>query len=249
MAQSPLHYSRPISYSESHMHIPRVASNLKPLILEDIQASPPPSPTKPHMEPLEFETEVPSSPTQRYSACKRRIQFGHRWAVRFSFHLMLISMFETLFFWHVISTSEDSALVDLINTYSGKVTNVCMNMTTDQRNITHDLVIYLFNRTEIDAAGALAAAGRDNFNTGLQKNSWLYFAGVAGLFTTLAAATRVPVIRQRIKWGKLVGENLALVTLLGLYELMFFKTVIFPYRAVSVPELDRMVSDELNMFC
>ena len=246
MAQSPLHYSRPISYSESHMHIPRVASNLKPLILEDIQASPPSSPTKPHMEPLEFEAP---SPTQRSSACKRRIQFGHRWAVRFSFHLMLISMFETLFFWHVISTSEDSALVDLVNTYSGKVTAMCMNMTTEQRLITHDLVTYLFNSTEIDAAGALAAAGRDNFNTGLQKNSWLYFVGVASLFGSLAAATRIPVIRQRIKWGKLVGENLTLVTLLGLYELMFFKTVIFPYRAVSVPELDRMVADELNMFC
>lgn len=244
MAQSPLHYSRPISYSESHMHIPRVASNLKPLILEDIQASPPSSPTK--LQPLEFEAP---SPTQRPSACKCRIQFGHRWAIRFSFHLMLISLFETLFFWHVISTSEDSALVDLINTYSGKVTATCMNMTADQRNITHDLVTYLFNSTELDAAGALAAAGRDNFNTGLQQNSWLYFAGVAGLFTTLAAATHIPAIQQRIKWGKLVGENVALVTLLGLYELMFFKTVIFPYRAVSVPELDRMVTDELNMFC
>ena len=139
--------------------------------------------------------------------------------------------------------------MDLINTYSGAVTATCMNMTTEQRIITHDLVTYLFNRTEIDAAGILASTGRDDFNTGLQKNSWLYFAGVAGIFTSLAAATRVPVIRQRIKWGKLVGENLALVTLLGLYELMFFKTVIFPYRAVSVPELDRMVADELNMFC
>jgi len=162
---------------------------------------------------------------------------------------MLISLFETLFFWKVISTSEDSALVDLINTYSGKVTATCMNMTAEQRLITHDLVTYLFNRTEIDAEGAIAAAGRDAFNTGLQQNSWLYFAGVAGLFSSLAAATWIPVVRQPIKWRKLVGENLALVTLLGLYELMFFKTVIFPYRAVSVPELDRMVADELNMFC
>lgn len=246
MAQSPLHYSRPISYSESHMHIPRVASNLKPLILEDIQASPPPSPTKP--QSLEFEAPSPT-PTQWSPICKRRTQIAHRWAIRFSFHLMLISLFETLFFWKVISTSEDSALVDLINTYSGAVTATCMNMTAEQRLITHDLVAYLFNRTEIDSEGVLAAAGRSSFNTGLQQNSWFYFAGVAGLFSSLAAATWIPAFRQPIKWRKLVGENLALVTLLGLYELMFFKTVIFPYRAISVPELDRMVADELNMFC
>lgn len=242
------------------MHIPRVASNLKPLILDYIQASPPPSPTRPEPatsprteaissptkpQPLEF--EAPSPPP--ISRCKRRGKVAHRWALRFSFHLMLISLFETLFFWQVISTSEDSALVNLINTYSGKVTATCMNMTAAQRLITHDLVTYLFNRTEIDTQGALAAAGRSDFNTGLQRNSWLYFAGVAALFGSLAAATRVPSLRQPIKWGKLVGENLALVTLLGLYELMFFKTVIFPYRAVSVPELDRMVADELNTFC
>ena len=42
---------------------------------------------------------------------------------------------------------------------------------------------------------------------------------------------------------------MALVTILGIYELIFFRFIIFKYAAVSVSELDAMVIDELSNTC
>jgi hypothetical protein len=55
--------------------------------------------------------------------------------------------------------------------------------------------------------------------------------------------------RYKTEWYQLVGENLTLVTLLGLYEWMYFSTVVLRYQAISMPELDRMVADEFKADC
>lgn len=242
---------RPVSYSESHIYLPRFSeplllhesrSNLSlngPLTLEGLtphRTSPPSSPSSSASSP---------APTPPVSAAV--IATAHRWAIRFSLHLVLISLFETVFFWQFVSKSEDSALTGLVNSYTRNVLAACQNLTPQER-VTVDAIFDVFiNQTTVDAAGASAAAIRSAYNGALLRNSWLYFGGLCGIFTTLSAlAVR---LKRDIRWGHIVSENLVLVTLLGLYEWMFFRTIIYQYESISPAELDRMVVDEFQAVC
>jgi hypothetical protein len=101
--------------------------------------------------------------------------------------------------------------------------------------------------TTVAATAAEAAASRHAFNDTLFRNSWLYFGALAttvGLLASTASLRRIP-----IRWGRLVGKNLGLVTLLGLYEWMFFRTVVLQYQAVTPAELDGMVLTEFETAC
>jgi hypothetical protein len=238
---------RPPSFSESHIHLPRlprVESNQKPLISLALP------------EPLDLATltasinqtppqiELTSAPAPPASTWSVR---AHIWAIRFALHLTLIGAFETVFFWLYVSKSEDQALTSLINNYVGGAINGCQNLTVFQRANASTFLAALFNQTDINAAGIAAATDRTAYNGLLLRNSWLYFATIALLFGTLAGTAKLR--RLRVPWIHVIGENMALVTLLGLYEIMFFRTVVFQYRATTMEELDQMVVGELMDAC
>jgi hypothetical protein len=152
-----------------------------------------------------------------------------------------------VFFWQYVSKSEDTALTGLINNYVDGAITGCQNLTAPQRAQASAVIAALFNSTVINAAGIAAAADRAAYNGDLLRNSWLYCSAIAFLFTVLAAGARLR--RLPIKWSHVVGENVALVALLGIYELMFFRTVVFRYRATTMEELDQMVVGELTAAC
>jgi len=120
-------------------------------------------------------------------------------------------------------------------------------MSPSQRQITTSFLNLFLNKTQADAAGAVAATSRAAYNFILVRNSWLYFGGLAILFALLASISLIE--KYKIHWRALILENLALVLLLGLYEWMFFSTVVLQYQAISVPELDRMIVDEIMSAC
>lgn len=227
--QQPITPPRPLQQQRNE-------SNLRPLLIEI-----------PSLTSLVIRT-----PQQRQQPLPLAIQpspwtRAHIEALRFSIHLTLISVFETLFFWLFVSQSEDAALVHLVNSYTGNVLASCASMTAQQRAAITGLIDVFVNQTTVDALGAAAAADRAAWNGGLQRNSWYYAGGLVGLTVTLSALARC--LKRHIPWRSLLAENAVLVALLGLYEWMFFHTVVFRYKAVSPAELDRMVVDELLTSC
>jgi hypothetical protein len=77
--------------------------------------------------------------------------------------------------------------------------------------------------------------------------SWIYVGGLSGLFLLL---TSVALARKiRVKWKKLVLENLVLVAILGAYEYTFFSTVIFPYTPITGDEIARNAVYEFQGRC
>jgi len=213
------------------MFIPHITSNLAPLLT--------PSST----EPLQLDIQTtPASPDTLVYA-----QIAYRWILRFSIHLTLISLFETLFFWSFISKSEDTALISLIQGYTQDVLNSCANLTQEQRIVVRDVLDLFINQTKADAAAVTATTGRSAVNYLLFRNSWLYFGSILTIFTGVAVIGLVK--DYKTDWRTLIAENLTLVTFLGLYEWMFFSTVVLRYQAISMPELDRMVVDEFQEQC
>lgn len=157
------------------------------------------------------------------------------YAIRFSVHIFLLSVFESLFFWMFVSVSEDDALNKLVNGYVDGTLNSCPNWNQTEKFIVTAFVDLLVNRTQVNALGAQAAVERNAFNGILVRNSWLYVAGLCGLTLGLCAWA---LLRKRpVPWVHIGLENLALIVLLGLYEFVFFRSIVLVYRAVSGAEL------------
>lgn len=171
----------------------------------------------------------------------------HRGALHFTFHLLLISLFETLFFWLFVSQQEDGALTGLVNNYTGRAFAICANMSAQDRQDLRTFVAMFLNTSTALTEAATAAESRSAFNGALLRNSWLYFGGLA---TTFGLLTSTALLRRlSVHWGRLLGENLGMVALLGLYEWMFFHTVALRYQAVTPAELDGMIVTEFQTNC
>lgn len=210
---------RPTSYSESHIQLPRIQSSLQSLI-EDIPRTPPASP------PL---TQKPTAKAIIAWPSSDRVM---TMCLQICVHLTLISLFETIFFWQFVSQTEDTALTSLITDYVSDLTNSCVALTPAQRSVIGALI----NVTAIDGGGQVAYAARYAYNRQLEQLGWLYFGG---LFTVSSLLSMVAIRRgMSVNWHSVLGENAVLVTLLAFYEWMFFETIVFRYRAITMPELD-----------
>ncbi len=133
----------------------------------------------------------------------------------------------------------------LVNSYANGILGSCATMTPAQQTVLVDIFNALVNVTSVIDNGAEAAITRSAYNGILTRNSWLYFGGIGTLFAALAAAGS----KRTVPWRHIIGENLSMVALLGLYEWMFFRTVVYQYKSISIAELDEMVATEFMNQC
>jgi hypothetical protein len=162
-------------------------------------------------------------------------------------HVVLISLFETVFYFQFVSQSEDAALMKTVDGILDGTVRGCQQWPA---NVTRDInyiLDLLVNVSEISAAGSVAAAGRARDNTSLQIQSWIYTSALSAALIVSLSAFKIK--GWRINWRVLLGENLALIIGLGLYEFMFFKTIVYNYSALTVPEIDARVVEQLEQSC
>jgi hypothetical protein len=167
--------------------------------------------------------------------------------LRFLFHITLISIFETIFFFMYISTLEDSGITKTINYFITSAVSSCSNLTVGERNIT-DLFLDLFlNTTQIADQAQNSFDQRSMVNHHLFQRAWIYVGIVSGLFVLLTIYSCVR--RIRVVWKPLILENIGLVTLLAAYEYMFFSTIIFPFEPLSAQEISENAVQQLQSSC
>jgi hypothetical protein len=160
-----------------------------------------------------------------------------------SLHIFFISSFESIFYFLYVSKSEENGILDTINTYYMPLVSSCDTWSNYTRIFLSNVANLEFNRSAVDATGAAAAQDRHNFNTDLVNTSILY--SVVCLFVFFLCVAVAKYKKIAIHWRKLFIEHLSFVTLLALYELFFFKTIIYKYRTVSTPELNQYLVDGL----
>lgn len=203
------------------MSLPSPPSNMAPLLI------PSPSP--------------PDEQTMQYS------EIVYNLALRFSLHIVLISLFETVFFWTFVSKQENGALEILMNTYTSNVFSNCSSLSIDQRIGLIDLVNTVVNSTHVYSTAQEYLSTRTMFNDILIRDSWVYVGGLTTLFGGLTVLAHIRKIR--IQWAQIFGENAAMIILLGMYEWMFFQTIVLRYEAISAPELNQRIVDEFYQQC
>ena len=225
---------RPPSYSDSLFFLP--SEPLDPLIL----------PSQPSLQ----ETQ-PLSPNQNEFG-SRPIAFtnAETWynrCMNFLFHISLISLFETIFFFQFISVSEDSGLKNTLDGYITNILTSCNQWSPNQTLVVNDILSVLINTTQITASYEVALQSRHAYNYQLQVKSWLYVATLVS--STLVLGCIGKCVPLRLAWKRILLDNLIMVSLLGLYEFLFFRTIIYNYETMSLPELNQFIVNQLQQTC
>jgi hypothetical protein len=239
---------RPPSYSDSFIVLSGKQTELEPLksplLRRDsgffIGPPPPLEPSilqSPPQKLIEIPVYTPHSPAEKWF--NRIMSLG--------VHITLISLFETIFFFQFVSVSEDTGLKSTIDSYVNNILTTCQNWTAEQHIVINDILSVLVNATQVDENGSIASANRHAFNSSLHLQSWMYFVGLlTSVLVTGLLGSRASI---RIAYKRILVENLIMVTLLGLYEWTFFKTIIYNYENISVPEIDQFVVGQLQTTC
>jgi len=165
----------------------------------------------------------------------------------FLFHITLISLFESIFFFTYVSTLEDKGILNTIQDYVNPLLQGCWNWTSADRVLALDVINTVLNVSTLQQEAIVATANRTALNTILLHQSWIYVGGLAG--STLFLTAILLYNNSPPNWKQLLTEQLTMVLLLGLYEWVFFHTIVLPYKAISVIEVNQYVVNEVTTIC
>jgi hypothetical protein len=204
---------RPSSYSESFIDIER-----------ELAYDPLPIQVKEEPLPIHVPQEIPYVCT---------------FLVKSSIHLFLISAFETVFFFTYVAGKEDNGIEGTINSYYTPIKNSCPSWSNTTRWVIYEI---LSSGHEIQK---ITNDGLDSYNSRMKINTQLlYYSLIASavFLAILGGVTATLVYRGiKINWSKTVSENIMMVLLLGLYEYVFFMTIIYNYNSISTNELNSYI--------
>jgi len=223
---------RPQSYSDSFLFLPDASV---PLILT-------------HSTSLNSFTTAPEPQEGQtlglpYTTCER-------WNSRilsFAFHIFLISLFETLFFFLVISKSENTGIQEALENYIRSTLATCAEWPPNTTVIINDILSLLVNATAVQQQGQAASLVRSRYNEALAWVAWSYTVGLAALFVAIGVGGCA--CHLRIAWKRILVENSIMIALLGLYEFTFFKTILYNYQTLTEAELTETLLGQLQTSC
>jgi len=157
--------------------------------------------------------------------------------IKLLLHIVLISIFETLFYFLYVSSLENNGIETTVNTFINDAVTNCMNISPLEVQVIDDFLDPYINATQVIATGNNAGIQRMIYNELISRRAWAYVGGLMGLFMALTVYIRCR--RIKINWWYIIFENTSMVVLLALYELMFFNTIIYSYEPISTDEISR----------
>jgi hypothetical protein len=228
---------RPPSYSDSFLYINNGTSDFTigdPVPLLQTAG--------PSLSSIITETEEQPIPSH-YSPCEK----WYNRLLGFGVHIFLLSLFETVFFFQYISQSENAGLQKTVDGYVNGILSSCGSWS---QNVTMDMneVLSLFlNVSDITEQGQQAFYNRITFNQALEIQAWMY---VLGLFVAVLLSGGMGYkAGLRLAWRRILIDNGIMIVLLAFYEWTFFKTIIYRYENLSLPEINQVLINQLQNQC
>ena len=169
------------------------------------------------------------------------------YAMRFNFHIFLISIFEIIFYFTFVSKDEDAGILQTTNYYTNSIINSCTNLSDVEIIYINTILDKIVNASQIITTGAIYAKERLNQNNTIYTLSLTYVGIIAVVQLGLLIINYL--LKFKIQWKHIILENIALVGFLGLYEFMFFETVIKKYNAESPQEISALFVRGLQNQC
>ena len=169
------------------------------------------------------------------------------YSTRFVFHLFLISIFEVAFYFAFVAKDEDAGILNTTNYYTNSIINSCTNLTTAEIVYVDSFLYKIINVTQVINDGYQAKNQRNSVNGRIYNLACGYIGILGGVLIFLLWVSYYN--KFKIKWTAVLLENFALVGFLGIYEYMFFMTIIKNYSAESPEEISALFVSELQNEC
>ena len=227
---------RPISFSETHLDDLKKESLIKKNTIMDEYISVEIKKFKDVESQTDLETKI-----QLYEITINKL-------ILFFTHLFLIAMFELIFFFNFVTKYEDKALVDVFNQMTNQATSICSTLNQNDKTLIDDFLSIFFNTTKINQDANNSYNIRANYNNTLLIKAFYYFLFVSGINVILILLNFV-WFRRKINYKTIIIDNLVMITFLGLFEYLFFSTIIFNYQTISPNELNRQISNTIINNC
>ena len=198
---------------------------------------------KENAEELPTQQEI-ERPQQNYSSVE---SFLCNLLLRFLFHIVLISIFETFFFFHYVSKLEDTALTGTIVGFTNTIVQSCSNLTSGEQTYINTYITPYLNISTILKNGQNEYLRRLAHNHILFLYSFIYIGLLSSVFLIsilIAYCRHITIHLQSI-----FIENIGFIAFLGIYEYMFFSTIIVPYSTISGAEILRNTVVDIEQSC
>lgn len=167
--------------------------------------------------------------------------------LRFLFHICLISIFETLFFFHYVSTLEDNGIINTMGSFSDSLIDSCQNISNENRSFINQYFGPYVNLFNITQNANIMYNIRIINNNKLYVLSWIYVGAISSAFVMFFTISKI--LKIKIHLLGLVLENVGFVFMLACYEIMFFSKIIMPYSPISSEEILRNTVYSLENKC
>lgn len=167
--------------------------------------------------------------------------------IKLLLHITLISIFETLFYFLYVSSLENSGIEWTVNAFINDALNGCKSLNSTQIQDLNSILEKYIDASDIINTGNLQESIRILYNNNISIRAWIYICVCVSLF--LIVFTHIKCRRIKIEWTCIILENTAMVTILGLYEFIFFNTIIYPYQPLSSDEIERNTIQQLQNIC
>lgn len=222
---------RQIAYSDGYIHeykkIEQSPKIQKQLYIEELPV-------------LSFEIE--NNQKFNISKYKKIIKYVFKRLLMFMIHLGLISLFEIIFFFKIVSQYENQAILNLIGGFFNNQQENCQLLNSTQKAIFTEVFSYLFNVTEINNNSLESYNNRKSYNYELYLKSWYYFIAIVLINIFLMIVKFYYKIKINLK--KICMDNLFMIIILGIYEYIFLKSIILQYNTISGNEVIKFISDK-----
>jgi len=158
-------------------------------------------------------------------------------------HLLLISLFETLFYFYYISKEEDEAIVEnlleLTNTISKKCNILPINYRIEILEILENL-----NNTEYLNA----------FNLRQIENQKLFNYSMTYIYAFIVIVIILGIVlgyvhNNRLKWKLMIFDTLIMIIILGIFEYNFFINIVKKYTPITKEELEYNIEKQIIRNC
>ena len=224
------HIRRPPSYSDSLLFLPD--RPLPPLRTEPLLS--PRTDIDEFIQPLTGRTFTPA-------------ETWYNRLIGFAFHITLIGLFETVFYFQFISVAEDGGVQKTVDGYVNGILSSCNGWSPNTTLFVEEVLSLLLNTSQVAQQDQIARSARDSWNRDLQIQAWCYVASLASVLTITVLIGHQASLR--LAWKRILLENAIMVTLLGIYEFVFFRTIIYNYQSITLPELNSFLVNQLQQTC
>ena len=162
----------------------------------------------------------------------------------FTIHIALIAMFEIIFFFEIVSSYENNGFYSLINDFMKPVIREYNVLNNTEQILFNEIFHSIINETSLDLQYIKSKDKRKDFNEKLKLKAWIYSIVIV-LFSFLLIIINF-YKKYKVKLKKIMSDNILMILFLGLYEYLFFKTIILHYIFVDSNELLYFIVQKLN---